>query len=83
MQITSFLCHIILLSVACLAVPYVSTLFHKGKMFEKKIILHEMGVLIFSKIFVRNVSHLKRIQQTTIINVHRSSCKIPISFVRF
>ena len=83
MQIASFLCHIILLSVSCLAVPYVYTLSHKGKMFEKKNILHKMGVLIFYKILVQNVSHFKRIQQSTIINVRRSSCKIPITLVRF
>ena len=53
--------HIILLSVACLDLPYLSTLSQQQHDFRKKKIVtgHEMCVLIFSTTFVGNVSHPK------------------------
>ena len=42
-----------------------------------------MRVLIFSTHFVWNFFRLKGIQQDIIINVHKSSCKVPVSFVGF
>ena len=42
----------ILLSVACMAIPYSSALIHKQHDFGEKIIEHKICVLIFSTTFV-------------------------------
>jgi len=45
--------HVIISSVACPALPYISTLSHKQNYFWKKnIIEHQMRVLIFSASFI-------------------------------
>jgi hypothetical protein len=67
----------------CLAVPYFSTLFHKRHDFQGKLTVHKMCVLIFSTSFVCNILILRRIQRSTMINVHRSSCQAPVILIRF
>jgi len=46
--------------VDCLAVRDISTLFHKGYDFRENVIEHEKCVLIFSTIFVSNISDSKK-----------------------
>jgi len=46
--------------MACLALPYFSTLSQKGTIFEKKIIEHARGVLIFSTSAVWNIFYFFR-----------------------
>jgi hypothetical protein len=74
---------IILSSVACLAVPYFCTLSHKRYDFRKKVIEHKMCVLILSTTLPEVILILRILQQDIIINVLRSSCKVPVILVRF
>jgi hypothetical protein len=76
-------CHIILSSVASLAVPCFSTLSHKRHDFrEEKGIEYKMRVFIVSKFLFETFLILRRIQRDITINVHRSSCKVPVMLVR-
>jgi len=51
---------ILLLPVACLGVPQLSTSPHKRHDFGKKVIDHKVCALIFSTSFLRNISHSKK-----------------------
>jgi hypothetical protein len=72
---------IILSSVTCMAVPYFSALLYKRRDFRKKL-LNIKCVLIFSTTFVRKFLILRRTERDIIINVHRSSCKVPVILLR-
>jgi len=50
----------VLLSVACLALPYFSTISHRWNDFEKKVIEHKMCVLFFSTSSVWNIPLYKK-----------------------
>jgi hypothetical protein len=69
-------CHTILSSVACLAVPSLSS-----TIFEIKIIEEKMHVLISTNLS-ETFLVLRRIQRD-IINVHASSCKVSFILVTF
>ena len=68
-----------MLYVACLAEPYFSTLSHKQFDFQGKtaVELKTCAVQLLSETF----RSLRRIHQAVIINVHRSSCKVPWLFL--
>ena len=68
----------IMSSVACLTVPYFSTLSHKRHDFRKKVFKREVFVLIFSTFLSEIFIILRRIQRDIIITVHTSSCKVPV-----
>jgi hypothetical protein len=82
------MCHVILSSVASLALPYFSTLTHKWHDFQKNITEHTMCVLIFSTTFIWNISHSKknwvRYDHKSILVVMwstRYSCQISMKLV--
>jgi hypothetical protein len=54
-----------------------------GTIFGKKVIEQKICVLIFSTILSENFLILRRIQRGTIVNVCKSSCKVPFILVRF
>ena len=76
------MCHIFQ-SVAYLALPYFSTLSHKWHDFRKNVLnikcVFWFSVRLLSKILLI----LRRIQEDIIINVHKSSCKVPLFLSHF
>jgi len=73
---------IIFPSVAFSALLYFTTLSHKRRDLWKRVFEHKMCVLIFSTNLPEIFLILRRIQQDTITNVHRCSCKVPVILVR-
>jgi hypothetical protein len=69
---------IILSSVACLALLYVSTLSHKRHDFRKKLLNIKCVFWFFLQLLSETFLILRRIQRDIIINVHRSLCKVPL-----
>jgi hypothetical protein len=72
---------IVLLSVACLALPYFSILSHKRLDFWEKVIEHKVCFDFLYNFCLKHVS-LRRIQQDIISNVHLSLYKVPVIFVK-
>jgi hypothetical protein len=73
--------HILLSAAARLAAPHFFTYFIKGTIFREKV----MGYKVFCS-FLRLVSEtllVLRIKRDATIHEYRSSCKVPIIFVRF
>jgi hypothetical protein len=70
------------LSVASVAVPNFSTLSDERHGLRKIVIEHKMCVLSFFTTLYQTFLILKVIQRD-IINVWRSSCKVPVLLVRF
>jgi hypothetical protein len=69
-------------SVACLAVPYFSTLSQKRYNFREKIIEHKFAFSVSLQLLSEIFLFLRRILRDITIKAHRSSCKAPFSFVR-
>ena len=70
----------------CLSIrlQYFSTLSHKRHAFLKKKLLIIKCVFGFSpQLLSETLSILQRTEQDIIINVYRSSCKVPVILVRF
>jgi hypothetical protein len=73
----------ILPSVACLAAPYFSSYFTNGTIFGKKVIGHIICFDFFLQSMSETFLILRSIQRDIIMNVHMSSCKIPVFLIRF
>jgi hypothetical protein len=77
------MCHIISSYVGYSAPPYFSTLSHKRHDFRKNFTENRHCVLIFSSSLSEIFFVLRMIERNIIININRTSCKVPIILVRF
>jgi len=77
-------CAVLYCHLACQALPYFSTLFHKRQDFggKKNLVKIKYVFWISLQFFSESSLILRRIRRDTVMNVHRSSCKVPIIFVR-
>ena len=69
-------------SVACLAVPYLSTLSHKQYNFRKKCNERKMCVEFRPQVLPEIFLILRRIERDTTTNIYWYSCKVPVILVR-
>jgi hypothetical protein len=71
------MCRIVLSSVACTGVQCFSTLSHQRHDFSgKKLLIVECVFWFLLQLFSGTFHILRRIKRDTVINVHRSSCKV-------
>ena len=73
---------VILSSVARPAVQYFSILSHKRHDFRENVIEHKMFVLVLFSLS-ETFLILRRIRGYIVINVLKSSCKVPVILLRF
>jgi uncharacterized membrane protein YqhA len=59
-QYTKRMRSIVLSSLACLPLPYISNLFHKRHDFRENVTEHKTCILISPTTFVRNISRSKK-----------------------
>jgi hypothetical protein len=71
------MCHVILSPLACLSLPYFSTLPNKQNDYGEKDIEHKMCAVILFTSLVRPFVILRRIQQDIVISVHTGVLIIP------
>jgi hypothetical protein len=74
--------HIIFSYVACLAVYIFSTVPHKRHDFREKVIEHKICFDFLYNFSQKHFFILRRSERGVIINVHRSSSKVPVILVR-
>lgn len=80
-QYTKRMRSIILSSVACLPLPYISKLSHKRHDFWENVTEHKMYVSIFSIIFSGTYLVLRKSERRIAIDVHISSCKVKVILI--
>jgi len=73
--------HIVLLSEACPTLPHLSTLFHKQHGFRERLLNVKYLFRFFLKILSETFLIL-RTERDIVMNVHWSSCKVPVILVR-
>jgi hypothetical protein len=64
--------------VACVAIPYFSTLSNKQHDCQEKVTEHKILFVFYLQLLSETFLILRRIQRHIFINVHTSACKVPL-----